>query len=84
MAWFPTEDLLPTAEVDPERVKKYAKMPAKTAPPVEYVERDGQKFIVDGNGRWFAAELRGDGQIEAEPSPLDKGILARWLAKFIK
>lgn len=36
-------------------------------PPIDYIEDDnGQKYIVDGNHRFFAALKRGDSEILAE------------------
>lgn len=75
---------LPTASVDPDKVAEYVERSGDTAPPIKYVydEETGEYYIADGNHRWFAANLRGDETIDAEPMEGDPVFLSRLLNIF--
>lgn len=76
----PLESLLPTASVDPERVKGYAAMDSSTQPPIQELEG----FVVDGNHRWFASLTRGDRSISIKDCNLPDDCKNRWLREFGK
>jgi|GEM_PF-7014469 len=83
MAKIKVDDLLPTANVDPERVLRYAAMPSETQPPIQYIlGRDGHCYVADGNHRLFAAILRGDPTVTAEPMKIAPEIKNRLLDMF--
>lgn len=76
----PIDSLLPTANVNPEKVAHFKNRGEGYDQPVEYVMgSNGEKLIQDGNHRVWAARERGDQTIKAKESELPEGIKQRWL-----
>jgi predicted phosphohydrolase len=77
------DDLYPTASVDQDKLMSYLKMDPQSAPPIQYVEDEtGSKLIVDGNHRWWAAQLRGETEVEAEEFPASEEFRNRFSSLF--
>ncbi len=78
------EDMLPTSPVKRDRVIAFSLFPGELSPPIKYIvdPLDGQRYVAEGNHKWFAALARGDNQIEAIPSTFGDTVNQRLLSRF--
>lgn len=89
MSWFGgeskkirTNDLLPTGEVDPDRVQYFQKKGKGHDLPVGYVEgNDGKLYVVDGNHRVMAHIANADEWTNATKVEMPDDVKKKWFNK---
>ena len=79
-----TEELLPTAHVDPKKVEYFQKGGVGSDEAVGYFTGpDGQKYVVDGNHRVMAKLANGDEYTEAEEIDLPEDTKKSWFKRAL-